>query len=180
MNAQNSGPRRQKLLLAQQRDVAAGWRAAFGLAAGAYVLAGLAGRYYGPWYDGLVRPSALPRPLESLIAVIWAGIFVGVGVALARLWSAPNVGAAAKRGFAVLFVVNLALNCAYSYWFTIRHDLNGAAWIAAALVASVALWMVALIRARVPSAAVALSPYLAWAGFATYITFLLDRLNPAA
>ncbi len=64
---------------------------AFGLAGVVYVLAGLAGRYRGPWYEDLVRPPLLPRRLECSIALIWAVIFAGMGLALARFLAAQGL-----------------------------------------------------------------------------------------
>ena len=131
------------------------------------------------WFRNLVRPDVLPRSLERLIPVIWLGLFLLGGLGLAAIWSADRSNRW-KWVMCGLLVLQLGLNYAYSYTFTMARDIPAAFRIAVALAVVTATIIAVTAHNRVWRAAACFVPYLAWVAFATYVTFLLARLNPPA
>ena len=100
-----------------------------------------------------------------------------MALALAMVLTAPG---ARGRGLAVVaFVVQLALNLAWTPLFFAAHRISGALALIAALDGLVLLTLVLFARVR-PRAALLLVPYLGWALFATVLNWQFLTLNPAA
>ena len=79
---------------------------------------------------------------------------------------------------AALFLLQLALNYSYSYTFTMLRDIGTAFWLAVALAIVTFMLVVSATVAQVWLAAACLLPYLVWVAFASYVTYLLEKLNP--
>ena len=146
------------------------------LAVAAFYGASFTGDYSSEWYRDLRRPGLLPPELERAIPFIWGVIYLLTGLALATVLAADR-----PRGWRaavlLLLAVQLALNYSYSIVFTIRHDLPGALWVAAALSAVTGVIILLCGSQRLWISVGCLLPYLVWSTFATYLTSELARLN---
>ena len=124
------------------------------------------------WYPTLERPAFTPP--AWVFGPAWTLLYILMGVAAWRVWR--TLGFAGARGGLGLFLVQLAVNAAWSFTF-FHFRLPG--W---AFVHIVVLWV--LIVATVMafwrhdrSAALLLVPYLAWVSFASVLNFEIWRLN---
>ena len=126
----------------------------------------------GDWYTSLAKPSW--NPPNAVFGPVWSVLYVLMGVAAWLVWR--------KAGFEVagavlgLFVGQLVLNALWSYLFFGLHRLD------LAFLDIVVLWLailaVVVLFWRVHRGASALMlPYLAWVGFASFLNFVLWRLN---
>ena len=136
----------------------------------------LAGSGYGnPWFAALAKPTEMPP--AWLFPVAWTLLYVLIGFALAMIiWARGASG----RGIAIgLFVVQFALNLAWSPTFFAAHRIDVAfAIILAMIVLTIATILAfARIRAR---AALLMLPYLAWICFAAWLNHSIEALNPNA
>lgn len=134
-----------------------------GLSAGTLALGGwLTSLGFGPWYDGLAKPSF--QPPAWVFGPAWTTIFTLLALAT---WSVARRGAAARTALS-LYGAQLALNLGWSLcFFTLQRPL--AALVDIALLDAVVLAMV-VAYARVRRAAGwMLVPYAVWLGLATAI-----------
>lgn len=126
-----------------------------------------------PWFAELVKPAIYPPP--ATFGVVWTLLYVMTGTALALVLSARG---ARGRGAAVLaFMVQFALNLAWSPVFFGAHLMSVAlvviaAMLLAALVATALFWRVRWI------AGLLMVPYLAWLCFAGWLNFAFLEANP--
>ncbi len=128
-----------------------------------------------PWFDDLVKPSIYPPP--AAFGIVWSVLYLLMGLALAMILSARG---AQGRGPAVAaFVVQLAINLAWSPAFFALHQITVAFWITVAMAVMIVVTIVLFWRVR-PVAAMLLVPYLAWVCFASVLTYEFGRLNPDA
>lgn len=115
------------------------------------------------WYATLPKPSFTPP--NGAFPVAWTTLYFMMGISLWRLWDrAPETPA--RRTAIGLFLVQLALNFAWSPVFFALH----AVWAALAIVSALVLVLAATIRFAFRADALAawlLVPYLAWVSFAT-------------
>ncbi len=125
------------------------------------------------WYGSIKLPPWTPP--GGVIGAVWTTIFVLSTAAALIIWNAP----AAKSKlplFAAVFLLNAALNVAWSWLFFVQHRLALAAWEAVLLdLTCIALVVLAWPVSRLASAL--LMPYAAWVAFASYLTFTVARLN---
>ena len=147
----------------------------------AILLAGfLSGRSAGsgpqnPWFAALIKPGIYPPP--ATFGIVWSALYVLMALALAQVLTAPG---ARGRGLAVaVFVLQLALNLAWSPLFFGAHQISGALMLIGGLDVLVLLCVALFARVR-PMAAVLLLPYLGWALFATVLNWQFLTLNPGA
>jgi translocator protein len=149
------------------------------VAAAAAVLVALLGGLatdIGPWYRALAKPSW--NPPDWLFGPAWTLIYALGALAAVEAWRAAT-DSAGRRTALLLFVLNGALNVAWSVlFFTLRRpDL--------ALVSVALLWLsifAIIVRyARPASRRVVwlMAPYLAWVSFAAALNYVVVRLNPA-
>jgi tryptophan-rich sensory protein len=145
----------------------AGWLVA------TFAAAWIGSRYMpGAWYASLTKPSW--NPPNAIFGPVWTVLYVLMAVAAWLVWrKAGFSGAGAALS---LFIVQLALNALWSYLFFGQHrpDL--------AFLDIIALWAVILVVAALfwrvdPVAGGLMVPYLAWVSFASYLNFVLWRLN---
>lgn len=128
-----------------------------------------------PWFDGLTKPGLYPPP--ATFGIVWTVLYVLMGLALALVATAWG---ARGRALAIgAFIVQLALNLAWSPLFFGAHRIEAALFLLVAIDLAVIVTVVAFYRVR-PRAALLLAPYLAWALFATVLNWQFLTLNPDA
>jgi benzodiazapine receptor len=128
----------------------------------------------GEWYAGLKKPAW--NPPGWIFGPVWTMLYTMMAVAAWLVWR--RGGFAAQRRPLTLFLLQLALNAAWSpLFFGLHHP--GLAFIDLLL-----LWfallgtIVAFWKARAFAGAL-LIPYLAWVTFAGALNFAIWRLNTA-
>ena len=126
----------------------------------------------GEWYAALKKPSW--NPPSWLFGPVWTALYAMMAVAA---WLVSKRGGfAAQRHPPTLFLVQLALNAAWTPLFFGLH------WPGVAFAEIVLLWIsiaatFAAFLSVSRAAAWLLIPYLAWVGFAAVLNFTLWRLN---
>ena len=147
----------------------------------AVVLAGfLSGRSAGsglgnPWFDGLTKPATFPPPVT--FEIVWTILYVMIGLSLALICSSKG---ARWRGVAIAaFLVQLALNLAWSPTFFAAHEMTAALVVIGLLDIALLVTIVLALRVR-RWAGLLLLPYFAWVLFATVLTYQFLSLNPDA
>ncbi|QTD57246.1 TspO/MBR family protein [Parasphingorhabdus cellanae] len=140
----------------------------------------LAAQVTGPadenrWFQALVKPAAQPPDLAFPIA--WTILYVMIAIAFSMILNARG---APLRGLAIiLFIVQFALNLAWSPLFFGMHQVSAAFWLLVAIFATA--FVTTLVFGRVRKAAAWLMvPYLAWLCFAAILNKQIDDLNPGA
>jgi translocator protein len=124
------------------------------------------------WYTTIEKPSW--NPPGWLFGPVWTVLYIMIGLALYRLWTAPVTP---LRKWAIyLFFVQMALNF---FWSIIFFGCNEIGW---ALAEIVTLWVVIglciLLFGRVSYYARNLFiPYWLWVTFAMALNFEIWRLN---
>lgn len=146
------------------------WLLSFAAAA----IGALASIQAAAFYGQLTQPSWAPP--ASLFGPVWTVLYALMGLAAWLVWR--RVGRPGRQRALVLFVVQLALNAAWSWLFFAWH-LGG--WAFADIVA---LWLllvatvIAFWRVRAIAGALLL-PYLAWVSFAAALNWTVWQLNPS-
>jgi translocator protein len=129
--------------------------------------------YGNAWFDMLVKPEAMPP--GAAFGVAWSILYTLQGIALAMVLNARGNR---LRGTAVmLFVVQLALNLAWSPLFFAFHQITAALWLIIAIFVAALATTFVFGRIR-PLAAWLMVPYLAWLCFAAALNNDYRRLNP--
>lgn len=126
----------------------------------------------GAWYAGLEKPPWTPP--GAVFGPVWTVLYAMMAVAAWLVWKRRAVTAVGPA--LVLFVIQLALNAAWSWLFfgLERPDL--------ALIDIAVLWAVILATTALfwrvrPLAGWLLLPYLAWVSFAAALNWQIWRLN---
>ncbi|WP_024574960.1 MULTISPECIES: TspO/MBR family protein [unclassified Afipia] len=125
------------------------------------------------WYAALAKPWWTPPPVVFPIA--WTILYILMAVSLWRLWdrAAPS----APRATAITwFLIQLALNAAWSPVFFGWHGTRTALVIIIGLLIAIVMTMIAASRAD-KSAAWLLAPYLAWVAYATTLNAGVVAMN---
>ncbi|HVJ03521.1 MAG TPA: TspO/MBR family protein [Sphingomonas sp.] len=128
-----------------------------------------------PWFVRLAKPAIMPP--DWAFPVAWTIIYVLLGLALAMVLNAR--GARGRGAALAVFVLQMAINLAWSPVFFGLHQVAIALGMIAALIVLVAVTALLFWRVR-KGAALLLLPYLAWLGFAGVLLYEIDRLNPDA
>lgn len=125
----------------------------------------------GEWYAGLTKPAW--NPPNWLFGPVWSALYVMMAIAAWQVWNADHP----RRILAIAaFVVQLALNGAWSWLFFGLHRPGVAMADLALLIVLVAVTMGLFFSVR-RSAGLLLLPYIAWLGFAWFLNVTLWRLN---
>lgn len=128
-----------------------------------------------PWFDSLAKPSTYPPPVT--FGIVWSVLYVLMGLAFAFVCSAWG---ARGRGVAItMFLIQLALNLAWSPVFFGAHQISGALVLIGVLDVMVLITLVLFWRIR-RVAGLLMLPYLAWILFATLLNWQFLQLNPQA
>ncbi|MEY4238602.1 MAG: hypothetical protein RL339_1203 [Pseudomonadota bacterium] len=128
-----------------------------------------------PWFASLVKPSLFPPP--ATFGIVWTILYVMMAFALALVVTAR--GASGRYAAIIVFVVQLALNLAWTPLFFGAHQIAGALILLGAIDLAVLLTVVLFWRVR-PIAGAMLLPYLAWVCFATVLNWQFLEANPNA
>jgi benzodiazapine receptor len=141
-----------------------------------FFVAGVGGRWTAgeipDWYRTLIRPSIAPP--NWVFGPVWTLLYLLMAVAAWLVWQSPS--SPARTWGVVLFLVQLALNLAWSWIFFHQHELG------VALVEVVLLWVMigatTFVFSQVASvAAWLMAPYFVWVGFASILNAAFWRLN---
>ena len=125
-----------------------------------------------PWFAALRKPAIFPPP--ATFGVVWTVLYVLMGLAFALVCAARG---ARWRGAAIAtFIVQLAVNLAWSPTFFGAHRITLALYVILALIVLV-LTTIALFWKVRRAAALLLLPYLAWIGFASVLNWQFLQLN---
>lgn len=125
------------------------------------------------WYATLVKPSWTPPPFVFPIA--WTTLYILMAVSLWRLWDrAPP--SPVRRSAITWFLIQLALNAAWSPVFFGWHGIRSALVIIVALLVAIVMTMFAASRADKP-AVYLLAPYLVWVAYATALNASIVAMN---
>jgi tryptophan-rich sensory protein len=131
--------------------------------------------YGNRWFDALAKPDFMPP--GWVFGAVWTILYILLGFALAVLLHARG---ARGRGRAIgLFLLQLALNFAWSPVFFAWHRIDWALMLIGAMIVLTVVLVVLLWRIR-RLAALLILPYLAWIAFAAALTFSIGALNPGA
>lgn len=128
-----------------------------------------------PWYAQLVKPEITPP--DWAFGAAWTVIYILLGLALALIINAR--GSTLRGPALVLFAVQMVANL---IWVPLFFGAHQVFW---ALVLIGILFFLALATAilfgRIRTmAAVLMVPYLVWIGFAFYLLYQINTLNPNA
>jgi tryptophan-rich sensory protein len=125
------------------------------------------------FYSALDKPAWAPP--GWLFGPAWSVLYPMMGVAAWTIWR--DFGFRGARGALVLYVIQLVLNAAWSWFFFVRR--NGAqAFIEVVLMwIAIAATLVAFWRLHT-SAGILFVPYLLWVTFAAALTWSVWRRNP--
>jgi translocator protein len=143
---------------------------------GCLAVGGLGGRWTAPqipgWYQTLTKPSF--NPPGWIFGPVWTTLYILMAVAAWRVTESPE-SRLRTLGIA-LFVLQLALNLAWSWIFFHKHAIGMAAVEVALLWC--AIGATTLVFSRVSaSAAWLMAPYWAWVTFASILNAAIWRLN---
>lgn len=144
------------------------------LAVLAFMLSGILNSGGIAWYLTLTLPSWSPP--TSLIALIWAVIYVCATWSLLIVWNRlprDNDFKIIVGGFALSTVLNLL----WSVIFFRVHLLDAAEWLALALGVSL-LWLMSRLYRQSKKAAFLLLPYTLWVFVAALLCYQVMVLNP--
>jgi translocator protein len=139
-------------------------------------VAGVSGRWTASeipeWYRTLIRPAISPP--DWVFGPAWTLLYALMAVAA---WQIAQSPASPQRTWGLLlFLVQLALNFAWSWIFFRQHAIGAA--LAEVVVLWAAIGATTLLFGRVtPSAAWLMAPYWAWVTFAAVLNEEFWRLN---
>ncbi|UTX51509.1 tryptophan-rich sensory protein [Candidatus Saccharibacteria bacterium TM7i] len=123
------------------------------------------------WYAELAKPPLLP-PNEAF-GPVWSILYVFMGIALFLVWIAKKKQAGVVY---IAFFTQLILNVLWSVAFFTLHLPWLGVIIIIGLIASI-IWTMIEFKKHSDLAFWLLVPYLAWVGFATYLTVGVATLN---
>lgn len=131
--------------------------------------------YGNAWFDALIKPEIMPP--GWVFGVVWTILYLLMGFALAMILNARR---ARGRGLAIwLFIIQFAVNLAWSPVFFAAHQVTTAFWIIIAMLVLAIATTFAFGRVR-KAAAWLMVPYLVWISFASILNYQIDKLNPQA
>ena len=141
-----------------------------------FAVAGVGGTFTAAeipgWYRTLVRPSIAPP--NWVFGPVWTTLYALMAVAAWRAWLAPP--STLRTTGLILFLLQLALNFAWSFIFFRQHAIGVALLEVIFLWAAIATTTVVFSRIA-PPAAWLMAPYLAWVTFAAILNGASWRLN---
>ena len=143
---------------------------------GCLAIGGLGGRWTGPeipgWYRTLTKPTF--NPPSWAFGPVWTTLYILMAVAVWLVTESPD---SRSRALGVeLFILQLALNLAWSWIFFRRHAVGPAAIEVAILWCAIGATTVVFSRVSTPAAWL-MAPYWAWVTFASILNVAIWRLN---
>ena len=131
--------------------------------------------YDNAWFASLRLPSFMPP--AAAFPIVWTILYICLGLVLAMILHAR--GARGRGMLIALFLVQLAVNYAWSPTFFAAHLVEIALVQVAVMILLTLVLIVLLWRVR-RVAALLLVPYLAWLGVAAALNYQVMVLNPGA
>ena len=128
-----------------------------------------------PWFMALDKPSIFPPPVA--FGIVWPILYTLMGFAAAMVCAAW--GSRYRAPAILAFVLQLAVNLAWSPVFFGEHEIKLGLILILALDVAVAVTIVLFWKVR-RTAALLLLPYLGWILFASALNYEFLRLNPGA
>lgn len=125
------------------------------------------------WYATLQKPSFNPPPW--LFGPVWTVMYILIAYAAYRVWLHRN-NSLAFTGATLIYIIQLALNFAWSIVFFGMHQVMWALVVILALLASIILNMVWFGKFSRTGAWLML-PYLLWVSFASVLNLNIYLLN---
>lgn len=124
------------------------------------------------WYLMLARPSFTPP--DRVFGPVWTLLYLLMAIAVWRVGVEPS--SPARTAAIALFVIQLALNLAWSWIFFHKHAIGAA--LAEIIVLWIAIGATTITFAQITSlAAWLMAPYWAWVSFASVLNGALWKLN---
>ena len=122
--------------------------------------------------ETVVKPPLSPPSI--VFPIVWAILFVLMGIGAARIYAAPASNARSRS--LLLFFVQLAFNF---FWSILFFNLQryGLALLWLLVLWGLILWMILSFRRVDPLAAWLQLPYLLWVTFAAYLNYGVFHLN---
>ena len=125
------------------------------------------------WFVHLHKP--VWNPPNWLFAPVWTTLYLLMGISFYLIWKA-KADLDAKRWAVIIFIVQFALNFAWSYIFFKDHQMG---W---AFVDIIVLWLAIICTivafSRINSiAAWLLIPYVCWVSFAAILNYTIWQMN---
>ena len=127
------------------------------------------------WYAFLAKPAWTPP--NWAFPVAWNILYASMAISFWRLWERAQGGAPHANRAIVLFLVQLALNAAWSPIFFGFHAIRSALALIVVLAIVLAATIIAAYKVD-RLAAWLLVPYLAWIFYATSLNAGIAVLNP--
>lgn len=124
------------------------------------------------WYPYIAKPAWTPP--DWLFAPVWTALYILMAVAAWLVWKDREFPG--HKTALTLFIVQLALNAAWSWIFFGAHQLGFAFAEILLMWAAIAATIWAFSR-QSKLAAWLLVPYIAWVTFAAALSFAIWRLN---
>ena len=126
------------------------------------------------WFDALQKPSFMPPGWA--FGVVWPILYAMLGAALGIVLAEP---ASDRRRLAlILFLIQLALNFAWSPIFFAAHQITTAKYVIFLMAAIAAAVATQFFRIRRP-AGLLMVPYVGWLVFAATLNSAIEALNPS-
>jgi translocator protein len=131
--------------------------------------------YSNAWFRSLDLPDFMPPSWAFPVA--WTILYILLGLSFAMILHAR--GAPQRRRLIALFLLQLAVNLAWSPVFFGMHKVNLGLYLVGAMIGLTVVLILLLWRVR-RAAALLLLPYLAWLCFAAALNFQVMTDNPNA
>jgi tryptophan-rich sensory protein len=131
--------------------------------------------YDNLWFAVLRKPAAMPP--GAAFGLAWTLLYILQGLAIAIVLNAR--GNRLRALAIILFVVQLALNLAWSPLFFAMHQVNVGFWLIIGILAAALSTTIVFGQIRA-AAAWLMVPYLAWLCFAAALNHDIGRMNPDA
>lgn len=125
------------------------------------------------WYKTLALPAIAPP--GYFIGIVWTIIYVLAGASAILFWN-KNKNDSGFRIIALWFIVNGLLNLFWSFVFFKAH-LLGWAIVEMSFLNATTIVLIWRLWKNNKISAWLLLPYVAWVSFATYLAFLIWKLN---
>ena len=126
----------------------------------------------GGWYRGLAKPSF--NPPGWVFGPVWTILYLLMAIAAWRVWEAEASGL--RTAAISIFLVQLALNFAWTWIFFHFHAIRGALGEIVVLWIAIGATTVLFGKIDLPAAA-SMVPYLLWVSFASLLNGAIARLN---
>ncbi|MDH5204003.1 MAG: tryptophan-rich sensory protein [Nitrospirota bacterium] len=125
------------------------------------------------WYSTIMKPSFTPP--GSFIGIMWTIIFILSAISLIFFVNSAR-GKSIFWPIIGLYILNGVFNVLWSYIFFTKHEL-GLAVVDALLIWITVGILIFFVWTSSRTASLLLLPYFLWVSFATYLTYVIYRMN---